>query len=152
MCRASYIIIFFCTLYASFFFASEISGQVAKKEVNAVRIEDPPKIDGVLDELVWENAPEAKDFFQYEPFNDRPASFPTIVKFLYDNNAIYVGAYMYDPNPDSILTELGVRDSDSRINADNFSIDLNPYNDGVNGFTFKVSASGVQTDVNRSGR
>jgi len=152
MSRAKYIIIFLCTLYTSFFFTSDISGQVAKKEVNAVRIEDPPKIDGVLDESVWKNAPEAKDFFQYEPFNDRPASFPTTVKFLYDNNAIYIGAYMYDPNPDSILTELGVRDSDASINADNFSIDINPYNDGVNGFTFKVSASGVQTDVNRSGR
>jgi len=59
---------------------------------------------------------------------------------------------MYDPNPDSILTELGIRDADQTINADNFSIDINPYNDGVNGFTFKVSASGVQTDVNRSSR
>ena len=71
MSRAKYIIIFLCTLYTSFFFTSDISGQVAKKEVNAVRIEDPPKIDGVLDESVWKNAPEAKDFFQYEPFNDR---------------------------------------------------------------------------------
>ena len=148
MSRTRYIIIFFA-FYAFFFLAFETSGQIAKKEVNAVRIENPPKIDGVLDESAWENAPEAKDFFQFEPFNDRPASLPTTVKFLYDNTAIYIGAFMYDPNPDSILTELGVRDSDARINADNFSIDINPYNDGVNGFTFKVSASGVQTDVQR---
>jgi hypothetical protein len=57
---------------------------------------------------------------------------------------------LQDPNPDSILTELGVRDADFGINADQFSVDLSPFNDGVNGFTFKVSASGVQTDINRS--
>lgn len=130
----------------------QLIAQIAKKEITATRIEKPPRIDGKLDEAAWSNVPEASDFFQYEPFNDRPASLPTTVKLIYDDNAIYIGAELYDPHPDSILTELGIRDADNNLNADQFSIDINPYNDGVNGFTFKVSASGVQTDVNRSGR
>jgi hypothetical protein len=32
------------------------------------------------------------------------------------------------------------------INADNFSIELCPYNDGINGFRVKVTAYGVQSD------
>lgn len=151
--KGDHIRIFFVLcLFLSVACIQKTFSQIAKKEINAIRVSEPPKIDGILDETVWDNVPEATDFLQYEPFNDRPASLPTKVKFIYDDNAIYIGAFMHDPNPDSILTELGVRDSDSRINADNFSIDINPYNDGVNGFTFKVSASGVQTDVNRSGR
>lgn len=129
---------------------SFLFGQITKKEITVVRIQNPPRIDGILDENVWQNIPEARDFLQYEPFNDRSATYPTVVKFVYDDNAIYIGSMMYDPYPDSVLTELGIRDADNDINADQFSIDISPYNDGVNGFTFKVSASGVQTDVNRS--
>jgi len=143
---------FTLSLIISLWNIQELSGQTIKKEISTTRVENPPKIDGQLDDPAWENVPEATDFIQYEPFNDRPASFPTKVKFIYDDNAIYIGAKLYDSNPDSILTELGIRDADESINADHFSIDINPYNDGVNGFTFKVSASGVQTDVNRSSR
>jgi len=147
-----YNFLFLLWVFGSCLSASAAFGQIERKQTITQRIDDPPKIDGVLNDASWEGAFEATDFQQYEPFNDRPATFPTKVKFLYDDNAIYIGALMIDPDPDSILTELGVRDSDARINADNFSIDINPYNDGVNGFTFKVSASGVQTDVNRSSR
>ncbi|MFC2123177.1 DUF5916 domain-containing protein [Bacteroidota bacterium] len=111
-----------------------------------------PRVDGYLDEEIWFSANEARDFYQYIPYNDRPPSLPTIVKVLYDNKAIYIGAKLFDHYPDSILTQLGIRDADAQINADQFYIDINPFNDGVNGFTFKVSASGVQTDINRAGR
>ncbi len=125
-------------------------GQIERKELVASRIDIPPKIDGQLDDEAWQNANPATDFYQYRPFNDRGASFPTQVYLVYDDNAIYIGARLIDPSPDSILTELGVRDADMDMNADKFSIDISPFNDGVNGFTFKVSASGVQTDINRS--
>jgi hypothetical protein len=129
---------------------TDLFGQVNRKNLVAERIETPPKIDGKLSDEVWIAAETASNFYQWQPYNDRPASFESFVKILYDNNAIYIGADMIDPNPDSILTELGIRDSDDRINADHFWIDINPFNDGVNGYTFKVSASGVQTDINRS--
>ena len=129
-----------------------LHGQIERKELTAMRIETSPRIDGYLDDEVWMSANEARDFYQYIPYNDRSPSLPTIVKVLYDDNAIYIGAKLFDPEPDSILTQLGIRDADSRINADQFYIDINPFNDGVNGFTFKVSASGVQTDINRAGR
>ncbi len=53
---------------------------------------------------------------------------------------------MIDPRPDSIFVQLGQRDSDNDINADFFSFEISTFNDGLNGETFKVSASGVQTD------
>lgn len=130
--------------------ASEIHAEgndlMAKKQIEAVRTAKAPRIDGLLDDASWGMAPVASDFIIYIPFNGRPANQRTEVKVLYDDVALYIGAFMLDPNPDSIFVELGERDADRMLNADNFSVELSPYNDGVNGFRFKVSSSGVQSD------
>jgi len=56
-----------------------------------------------------------------------------------------VGAMMYDPSPDSILTQLGLRDSQG-LNSDYFMLMISPFNDGINAFCFMVYASDVQVD------
>ena len=121
-----------------------------RKLLNAVRVSSPPVIDGTMQDPVWEKANVASRFYQYEPHNDRPASQETEVRVLYDNNAVYIAAKMYD-HPDSILTEMGLRNSGNNLNADRFYVDINPFDDGINGFRFQVSSSGVQTDSNISG-
>ncbi len=122
-----------------------------RKTVKAIRISEPPVINGSLDDKAWQEAEAVTNFYQYEPHNDRPASLETYVKVLYDDHSIYIGAKMVDPAPDSILTELGLRNSGDDLNADRFWININPFDDGINGFTFQVTASGVQTDINLSG-
>lgn len=120
------------------------------KVTHATRVGVAPVIDGNLNDKVWQKAEVLTDFYQYNPHNDgRKASFPTEVRLLYDNDALYVGALMHDPAPDSILRELSDRDFDN-VNADVFSIDLLPFNDGLNAFDFKVSAAGVQGDTKHS--
>lgn len=131
-------------------FASGFLSQ-EKKKIEAIRITTAPKINGLLDDAIWQDIPVASDFVQYTPYNGAKASQKTEVKVLYDDGAIYIGAYMFDSYPDSIYTDLGKRDSDHDINADVFGIDLCPYNDGINGYSFKVSASGVQTDGKQGG-
>ncbi|MEF8810572.1 MAG: hypothetical protein V5A47_06600, partial [Bacteroidales bacterium] len=49
------------------------------KVLNAVKNGEPPKINGILDDPIWEKAPVATDFTQYEPYNSREPSFPTEV-------------------------------------------------------------------------
>lgn len=122
-----------------------------RREIIAVRTSLPPQIDGMMRDAVWQKADVASDFHQYEPHNDRRASFNTEVRVLYDDGAIYIAARMFDPAPDSILQEMGLRNSGNNLNADRFYVDINPFNDGINGFRFQVSASGVQTDSNMSG-
>lgn len=117
-----------------------------QKSITAVKIQDPPSIDGKLDDTVWLSADVADNFVQYSPFSGSPSKYRTEVRVLYDNSAIYIGAMMYDPYPDSIYKELGERDADYNLNADQFTVDISPYNDGINGATFKVSVSGVQSD------
>ncbi len=119
--------------------------QPVKKIVTAVTVAEPIRIDGVLDEPAWATAPAATDFIQRQPFNGKPASFNTTVRFLFDNSGLYVGAVMNDPHPDSIPTQMGLRDA-SGLNADNFILVLSPFNDGLNAFCFLVYASDVQAD------
>jgi hypothetical protein len=119
--------------------------QVAKKEYVAVRITEPPSIDGVLDDNCWKNLPIAGDFIQFEPYNGKAASQKTEVKIAYDNNAVYFAVYCYDSTPDSILRELCERDNDD-VNADWFNVDISPFRDGLNAFSFGVTSAGVQID------
>ncbi len=116
-----------------------------KKNIVAVRTQTSPKIDGIINEGEWKNAVAASDFVMYAPYSGIPSKYSTEVRVLYDDNALYISAIMYDTHPDSIFLELGSRDAQN-LNADHFYIELSPFNDGLNGELFKVSASNVQID------
>jgi hypothetical protein len=119
--------------------------QEVLERIKAVPTKDPIRIDGVLDEQAWDTAPSACDFIQRIPYNGKPSVFPADVRFLYDNSGLYVGAMLFDPSPDSILHQMGLRDAEG-LNADYFLIMLSPFNDGLNAFCFQVFASDVQSD------
>ncbi len=130
-----------------FFMTSFILCSQNKKVVSAKRIQNPPKIDGILNENIWKNLNPAKEFIMTEPYNGKLERIKekTEVYILYDNNAIYFGVKLFDENAHLILEELGARD-DKNKNADMFEIWLNPFNDGINQFNFGVTAAGVQFD------
>ncbi|MEI6899081.1 MAG: DUF5916 domain-containing protein, partial [Bacteroidota bacterium] len=119
--------------------------QNQKKAVSAVRITGEIRIDGKLDEKEWAEAPGSTGFFESIPYTGNPARYNTEVRYLYDNSGLYIGAMMYDPHPDSIPMQLGLRDSKS-LNADFFLVELSPFNDGLNAFVFQVWSSDVQSD------
>ena len=115
-----------------------------KKALSAKRIENAPRIDGDLSDKAWQSAQIAKDFVTFSPYPDKQAFQKTEVKVLYDDESLYIGAYMYDNSPDSILKQLTVRD---RLdNADFFSVSLGCFQDGQNGFEFGITPAGVQLD------
>ena len=138
------------TLTAAFILCSLANGQsdlsaLTGRKVDAVKTDQRIRTDGLLDEEAWLKSNVAGDFIMYNPFNGIASKYRTEVRILYDDEALYIGAMMYDDSPDSIYVELGARDDD-RINADNFYIEISPFNDGLNGEVFKVTASGVQID------
>jgi hypothetical protein len=112
-----------------------------------VRINEAPKIDGVLDEAVWEKGIIGRDFVMYEPGDGdkEPEDQKTNVKILYNDKGIYIAGYMYDSSPDKIFKQL--TDRDNFGNSDVFGITINPNNDGQNEFSFLVTAAGVQLDA-----
>ena len=97
-----------------------------------------------MEEESWLNANIATNFLELNPTEGNKPVYKTDVKVLYDDNNIYILGYCYDPHPDSIMTQLGERDD--RLNADHFTVSFDTYNKKIDAFTFKVSASGVQSD------
>ena len=125
-------------------FSTDLHSQ--KKSEKAVRTYAEIKIDGKLNESDWKNAAVFNDFNGFYPiFGKKPAQ-KTEVRVLYDDRAIYFAAILYDEKPDSIYTELTMRDKDNG-NVDYFGLSLNPNNDGQNIYEFVVSAANVQTDI-----
>ena len=79
-----------------------------KKNITASRINTPPKIDGILNDKIWESVAIATDFNMFEPGNEGIINdnYQTEVKIAYDDNAVYIAAAMFDPNPDEIQSQL----------------------------------------------
>ncbi len=140
-------IIFRCTLLLGIIASVTTRGQLEKKELQALKVAGQPLIDGKLNDPLWSGAPVARDFVMLNPGNGEPEPEGLVsrVKVLYSDEAIYIGAFLYDHKPDSILTQLTQRD-DYNQNHDWFGVFINPYNDGLNDFNFIVTAAGVQAD------
>src|SRR5205807_3081036 len=67
---------------------SQSSGQ---RRIQAVRIAEALKIDGLLDEAAWSLAQPATDFLQQQPTEGTPASERTEVRVLFNDKSIYFG-------------------------------------------------------------
>ncbi|KAF2510046.1 carbohydrate binding family 9 domain-containing protein [Flavobacterium zhairuonense] len=117
-----------------------------KKTLQAQSTAESISIDGKLDEEAWANAPIASNFIMFEPDNGKPITEAkkTEIKVLYNNDAIYIGAMMYDDEPNKILKEISQRDNFGT--ADIFGVFVNGFNDGQQNFEFFVSAADVQGD------
>lgn len=123
-----------------------IQGYSQKKTLQTQFTAENISIDGKLNEEAWKNAVTASDFVMFTPDNGKPIpdNQKTEIKVLYDNDAIYIGAILYDNEPDKILKEISKRDNFGT--ADVFGVFINGFNDGQQNFEFFVSAADVQSD------
>ena len=133
----------------SFFVTACVSVFSQVRALQSVKTDHPPVIDGILDDAAWKDAQIATGFIQNFPSFGSPASQKTIVKLLYDNSAIYIGACLYD-DPSLVRKQITARDEDQQKDLDYFSVFLDTYNDHQNGFQFLVTSSNVQTDARLS--
>src|SRR5262245_22484541 len=90
------------------------------KSLQAIKISHPPKIDGLLNDSAWHNVTPATGFIQNFPSYGLPASQKTEVRIVYDNSAIYIGAYLYD-DPALIRKQITARDEEQQKDLDYFS-------------------------------
>ncbi|HUC79501.1 MAG TPA: DUF5916 domain-containing protein, partial [Flavisolibacter sp.] len=118
----------------------------AQKTLTAVKTVAVPAIDGKLDDGAWRTAPVATDFVQTFPSFGVPSNTKTEVRILYDDNAVYIGAYLHD-DPSLVRKQLTARDGEQRQDVDYFSVFFDTYNDQQNGFQFLVTTANVQSDT-----
>jgi hypothetical protein len=121
------------------------AGAQSQRKLAAQRIHSAPKIDALLNDSCWSRAEIASDFIQTELQPGTPSARRSEVRVLYDDEAIYIGALLYDISGDSVLRELSVRDMEA--NSDQFAVSFDTYNDDINAFAFVVTAAGTQIDL-----
>ena len=126
------------------FFSLNLFFAYSQRKMEAFRTSEKISVDGVLNEECWSKAKVTADFTQFKPAPGKPSSNQTEVRFIYDDDALYIAAKCYE-DPSKISTVLCQRD-DFNPNVDNFQIILDTYNDDQNGFDFGVSSKGVQFD------
>jgi hypothetical protein len=117
-----------------------------EKTLQAFKCASAPEIDGDISDAVWSGMPVASDFIQNYPSVGKPASQKSIIKVIYDNSAIYIGAYLYD-DPAQIRKQITARDAEQLKDCDYFSVFFDTYNDKQNGFQFLVTSANVQSDA-----
>ena len=119
--------------------------------VGAVRASSSIRIDGMPDEAAWAAAMPMTVFTQVDPLEGQPISQPTEVRFLFDDDALYVGGRFYDSGP--IMTRLARRDA--RVSdSDLFTVTIDSYHDHRTAYRFTTNPSGMKRDgtVASSGR
>ena len=135
---------FYFNIVVCIFYCATLSAQ--QKNILAVKVSQAPRIDGVLEEAIWKQAPIATDFITNTPVFGKPASSKTEVRVVYDNSAIYIGAYIFD-DPGQIRKQFTPRDQELRADVDYFAVFLDTYHDRQNAFQFLVTSRNVQSDA-----
>ena len=125
---------------------NEAPPEILKKRViKAVRTETPPKIDGTLDDICWQNSAKTGELIQFEPQRGEPATQRTTIYLAYDANNLYVAFECFKTNMDNLAANLTRRDS-FFFSDDHVEILIDTFLDGRNCYAFALNPLGTQTD------
>ena len=110
------------------------------------RLDQPPIIDGLLDDASWRGASvEIGEFLSYNPLHGNPIPQKTHVWIGHDADYLYFAFQCDDPNPSNIKTSITRRDN---IWADDWvGLSLDTLNTGQFAYHLMVNPSGVQLDM-----
>jgi hypothetical protein len=124
--------------------ARDTQGRVG---VRATRIDDPPHVDGILDEALYRTIQPITGFIQQDPDEGRLATEPTLVWLTFDERNIYIGARCRDSHPERIVAN-DMRHDGKNVSAnDNISIIIDTFHDRRNGYEFLLNSIGGAWDT-----
>jgi hypothetical protein len=114
--------------------------------IRAVRAPAALRIDGRLDEAVYEAVPSMTDFIQQEPRDGEAATERTEVWLLYDDRAVYVVARCWESQPERMVANEMRRDNGNITNNEAFAFTFDTFYDRRNAAIFHVNAVGGRMD------
>ena len=110
--------------------------------MRAIRLDAPLRLDGQLDEAVYQTIPPVTDFIQQEPDEGALATEQTDVWVLFDDETFYVSARCWDSQPSRTVANEMRRDSYGMYGNDTFAVMLDTFYDRRNGFDFRTNPLG----------
>ncbi len=118
------------------------------KAVSVPRIETPPRIDGILDEALWENqALKIEDFVQFAPKEGDEPTEITTAYMAFDRKNLYFAFRCRDKQPDKIRATITKRDN--IMEDDWVVVFLDAFNEKRRAFSFLLNPIGIQADMIR---
>ena len=111
--------------------------------VKIPRFDQPPVIDGKLNDKAWQRATKLKDFYQTSPGDNIEPSERTEVLIGFDPKFLYVAFHAYD-DPSKIRANLVKRDD--IFNDDYVGMLLDTYNDHRRAYELDFNPLGIQED------
>ena len=112
----------------------------------ARRVDTAPKLDGTLDDPLWQQAKPISDFLQREPYEGQPPTERTDVRVLYTKHAVYFGITCFDSDPKKIVATQLRRDGSQHLD-DYFEIVIDSARDRRNAYVFQITPLGTQRDA-----
>jgi hypothetical protein len=114
--------------------------------LDLVRTDQPPKIDGVLDDAAWSGSPlELSDWVTYSPVRGQALDQRTAVRVTYDDAGIFIAFQCKDPEPDKVRATMGRRD---QLWSDDWvGLSLDAIGNGQQSYDLFVNPLGVQADI-----
>ncbi|PYS37032.1 MAG: hypothetical protein DMG14_22655 [Acidobacteria bacterium] len=135
------------TLAIFFFVLLSIAAHAeGRLEFRVSRAAQPPKIDGNLDDDVWNDDPLVLgDWLSYNPLYGTKMLQRTEVHVAYDDRNLYFAFHCFDNEPDKIRTTISRRDN--IFNDDWVGLSLDSNGTGQTSYHLMVNPSGIQMDA-----
>jgi hypothetical protein len=132
------------TLTLALILALHVRVGAALPVYQTVETKTPPKIDGRLDDPIWQTVPPITAFKTFKPDFGKEPTEKTEVFLTYDSTHLYIAFHCYDRDPGKIKTSMSKRDN---IDADDWvGIALDTFGDKQQGYLFCVNPYGIQSD------
>lgn len=116
------------------------------KRIDAFMVDEPPVLDGVLDDDAWAFATEISDLHQVEPDEFAEPSEETTFLVVYTRDALYVAAVFHDREPDKIGAQI-LTQGDWSWGEDSFTVMIDPVNTGRSGYLFDLTPNAVRNQA-----
>jgi hypothetical protein len=117
-----------------------------KTTIRATRLSAPLRIDGRLDEALYDSVIPVSDFVQMEPNGGKPASEKTDVWIAFDERNVYVAMRAWESHPERMIANEMRRDSNNIRQGDCVGFSFDTFFDHRNALQFEVSPLGARTD------
>ena len=114
--------------------------------VRATRILEPVVVDGRLDDPIYQDVAAIDGFVQQLPNDGEPATEPTEVWLLFDDDNIYVSARCWDSQPERMVANERTRDALALWRNELISVLFDTFHDRRNAIGFGVNPLGGLID------
>ena len=136
-------------LFVTVLFTICAFSQTTNKSVSVKFIDNPITLDAELSEDEWKNTEGASGFWQYFPLDSIQAKQQATIKFLFDDDNLYVGIKVNALANNFIIPSL--RRDFSAGGSDNITLLFDTFNDGTNAFIFGTNPYGIKREMLLSG-